>query len=71
MTDKPANTGKRNEHKDFTIREASPSAAERSRVTRYGNQYYPVDVSYDKRVYENTGLNWVKIVGGLFTFWFF
>ena len=58
-------------HKDFTINEASATEKQRSMVNRYGNQYYPVDQSYDKRVYENTPINWVKIVFGLLTFWFF
>lgn len=30
-----------------------------------------MDTSYDKRVYENTPINWVKIVLGLLAFWLF
>lgn len=29
---------------------------------RVGSRYYKVDEGYDKRVYENTWQNWVKIV---------
>ena len=38
---------------------------------RFGNRYYPVDASYDKRIYENSWLNIARIVGTLFAFWFF
>ena len=58
-------------HKDFTIANPTPSQKQNSIIARYGNQYYPVDTSYDKRVYENTPGNWVKIVLGLLAFWFF
>ncbi len=34
-------------------------------------RYYPVDESYDKRVYENSWVNYVKIVSALVAFWFF
>lgn len=30
---------------------------------KYGNRYYEIDYSYDKRVYENTVVNWFKILG--------
>jgi hypothetical protein len=65
---KPDNA-KKFSHKDFTIREASETERARSRASRYGNQYYPVDESYDKRVYENTPMVWVQIVFALLGFW--
>lgn len=40
-----------------------------SEVARYGNRYYPVDKSYDKRVYENDWCNIFRIIGTLFAFW--
>ena len=40
-----------------------------SEFARYGARYYPVDPSYDKRVYENSAFNYVKIVGCLILFW--
>ena len=49
----------------------SKSEVERSKVNRFGSQYYEVDQSYDKRVYENTGKNWALIVIALIIFWFF
>ena len=58
------------QHKDLTIKEATPSERDASIINRYGSQYYPVDPSYDKRVYENTGLNWLRIIGSLILFWF-
>ena len=58
-------------HKDFTMHDVTKEEREKSRINRFGNQYYPVDESYDKRVYENTPLNWVKIILALMTFWFF
>lgn len=49
----------------------NPSTKDRqeSFFARYGNRYYPVDESYDKRLYENDLTNWAKIVGCLLTFW--
>ena len=38
---------------------------------RFGNRYYPVDASYDKRIYENSWLNIARIVATLLAFWFF
>ena len=58
-------------HKDFTMHDVTAEEREKSRIKRFGAQYYPVDESYDKRVYENTPLNWVKIILALMTFWFF
>ena len=49
--------------------DASTAERKASEVARYGNRYYPVDPTYDKRVYENTPINYVKIVGCLFAFW--
>ena len=51
--------------------DASASEIERSKVQRYGNRYYPVDESYDKRVYENTFGNWLIIILVLICFWIF
>ena len=42
-----------------------------SHVRRHGNRYYPVDQSYDKKVYENDFANYMKIVGALLLFWMF
>ena len=42
-----------------------------SRRERYGDRYYPVDESYDKRVYENTPFNYARITVTLFLFWIF
>ena len=42
-----------------------------SRRARYGDRYYPVDESYDKRVYENDAANYAKIVSALIGFWAF
>ena len=50
---------------------ASESQRKRSQIERYGDRYYPVDPSYDKRVYENEPLNYVRIVLTLFAFWIF
>ena len=50
---------------------ASESQRKRSQIERYGDRYYPVDPSYDKRVYENEPLNYVRIVVTLFAFWIF
>ena len=68
---KPAqqDNAKKFSHKDFTIREASETEKAKSRQQRYGDQYYPVDESYDKRVYENTPIVWVQIVFALLGFW--
>ena len=38
-------------------------------MARFGKRYYPVDPSYDKRVYENDCFNYFKIIGCLFAFW--
>lgn len=40
-----------------------------SEVARFGNRYYPVDKTYDKRVYENTWGNYARITLTLFAFW--
>ena len=50
---------------------ASESQRKRSQIERYGDRYYPVDPSYDKRVYENEPLNYARIVVTLFAFWIF
>ena len=50
---------------------ATTKEREASRIARHGKRYYPVDESYDKRVYENSGLNYVKIVTCLIVFWIF
>ena len=42
-----------------------------SQMARQGKRYYPVDESYDKRVYENTPFNWFRIVVTLIGFWIF
>ena len=42
-----------------------------SRKARYGDRYYPVDESYDKRVYENSVGNWFRIIFTLIAFWIF
>ena len=54
-----------------TIENATTKERAASNIARYWNRYYPVDASYDKRVYENSALNYVKIVGCLLLFWFF
>ena len=51
--------------------DATTAERKQSEIARYGNRYYPVDPSYDKRVYENTWLNIGKIWGCLVLFWFF
>ena len=51
--------------------DATQSAIERSRQQRYGDRYYPVDESYDKRVYENSFGNYMRIIGTLIAFWIF
>lgn len=58
-------------HKDFTRAPASNTAIQASRIQRFGYQYYPVDETYDKRVYENTTGNWIIICLALLVFWFF
>ena len=50
---------------------ASDTQRLRSQKERYGDRYYPVDPSYDKRVYENSNLNIVRIVATLIGFWIF
>ena len=42
-----------------------------SHVRRHGNRFYPVDESYDKRVYENSWGNYAIITGCLLVFWAF
>ena len=49
--------------------DANTTERKASEFARYGDRYYPVDPSYDKRVYENSGLNYVKIISCLFAFW--
>jgi hypothetical protein len=51
--------------------QANTEQKKKSELERYGNRYYPVDVSYDKRVYENTWGNIVRIILTLFGFWAF
>ena len=51
--------------------DATQSAIDRSRQARYGDRYYPVDESYDKRVYENSFGNWIRIIATLIAFWIF
>ena len=55
---------------DHTI-DANTKERKASEFARYGARYYPVDPSYDKRVYENTCGNYLKIIGCLVAFWFF
>ena len=50
---------------------ASDTQRLRSQKERYGDRYYPVDPSYDKRVYENSNLNIARITATLFGFWIF
>ena len=49
--------------------DANTQERQASEFARYGARYYPVDPSYDKRVYENSVGNWFKIIGCLFAFW--
>ena len=49
--------------------DANTEQRQASHMARHGNRYYPVDETYDKRVYENTWVNYVKIVACLFAFW--
>ena len=51
---------------DATTRERLASEA-----AKYGNRYYPIDESYDKRVYENEWSNVARIVFTLIAFWVF
>ena len=53
--------------------EINATAEERkaSELSRNGNRYYPIDESYDKRVYENDWFNYVKIVVVLIIFYVF
>jgi len=48
---------------------ASTEDRKASELARYGDRYYPVDKSYDKRVYENSWFNIFRIVMTLFAFW--
>ena len=50
---------------------ATESQRMASQKARYGDRYYPVDPSYDKRVYENTGFNYFRITITLIGFWIF
>lgn len=50
---------------------ANTEERNKSLLNRYGNRYYPVDPSYDKRVYENTASNYFRITMTLFGFWAF
>ena len=50
---------------------ATNSEISRSFKDRHGNRYYPVDETYDKRVYENTVGNYIKIILVLIAFWLF
>ena len=47
------------------------SQIDRSFKERFGERYYEVDHSYDKRVYENTFGNYVRIAFTLIFFWIF
>ena len=47
------------------------SEIDRSYKERYGDRYYEVDHSYDKRVYENSFANYVRITFTLIFFWIF
>jgi len=51
--------------------DANTQERKASEVARFGKRYYPVDKSYDKRVYENSWYNIAKIVVVLFLFWIF
>ena len=57
-------------HESHTI-DASEATRNASMMARKGARYYEVDDSYDKRVYENTPLNYARITGTLFIFWIF
>ena len=46
-------------------------SAKDSQIAKYGNRYFKVDEGYDKRVYENTALNYVRIVATLLGFYAF
>ena len=45
--------------------------AKQSKVEREGTRYYPVEAGYDKRVYENTWENYLRIFITLCGFWIF
>ena len=49
--------------------DANTEQRKASELARYGARYYPVDPSYDKRVYENSCGNYFTIIGCLFAFW--
>ena len=49
--------------------DANTNERKASEIERYGDRYYPVDKTYDKRVYENTWGNFARITGTLFIFW--
>ena len=51
--------------------DASTEQRKASHINKYGNRYYPVDLSYDKNVYEST---WAVVWRNVFTmiaFWIF
>ena len=52
-----------------SLPDATTQERNASNAARHGNRYYPVDESYDKRVYENTWGNIAIIVVVLFIFW--
>ena len=47
------------------------SEVDRSFRDRFGDRYFEVDHSYDKRVYENTVGNYIRIIFTLIFFWTF
>lgn len=49
--------------------DAGESTIMASRLERAGNGYYPVDDSYDRRMYINDTKNYVRIVFTLIFFW--
>lgn len=46
-------------------------SAKDSQIAKYGNRYFKVDEGYDKRVYENTWVNYLRIFGTLMFFYAF
>ncbi len=51
--------------------DANTEQRKASRVARFGERYYPVDESYDNRVYENEWSNYGWIILALVIFWIF
>ena len=51
--------------------DANTEQRKASEYARHGDRYYPVDESYDKRVYENDAANMVRIIFTLIGFWIF